>query len=849
MTDEAIHTDCPSEEELAGYLLGEAGTLPDEVAAHVHQCSKCSGFVAEVRENDLILDSLRRVMDVESDLQEDAPTRTHVGGHRGSWGSDTPMDASDSGTYATLTPDSTHIEGYRILSELGRGGMGVVYKAIQTSTKRQVALKVLLEGPIISRTARRRFEREVELAAQLSHSNIVTILESGIASGRYYFAMQYVEGQRLDHYIADRNLELEAKLLLFVKICRAVNYAHQRGVIHRDLKPSNIIVDEHGEPHVLDFGLAKLADKDVGEEHAMISMTGQVMGTLPYMSPEQTTGSSSDIDTRTDVYSLGVILYEMLTGRYPYTVVGKMMDVLRNIAEAEPERPSTVLRTINNEIETIVLKSLAKDKMRRYQSADNLATDVERYLSGEPIEAKLDSATYVLWKMLKRHRVPVGVVAGFFILLVLGVGLSLKHRRDMATARAFTLSARLVDQPAEAIPAILEARPRVKSHLVERATQALNSAAYTERVVGARGGLLLDPDAFWASVNGGPLWTHGEWLELLRLPEEERQRLVPQLTRRLASGSPRERYVALCVLAHIPDLEQDVLDAVRDVMKTCRAPGVIMASRWVLQRHGEKASLPEHDGIIADALTGMTFVQIPGTERFTLGASPDDPDALPDEKQADQPVPVAAFYLAKTELTFDAFMDFLMETKHQEMLHPDAVAWLAARQDVLQTEEANRVAMGMMSHSLARAYCDWLTNRAADQSPRRRYRLPSETEWEYACRAGNPGRFCYGRDADYLDYFARCNGDPVAMHRVAAFLPNYYGVFDMHGGVWELCSTRYPDALVPASDLDARRFIDNGASSGCNAAGVTTPPPYAAAPRSAITQARKARDPIPACDW
>jgi WD40 repeat protein len=275
----------------------------------------------------------------------------------------------------------------------------------------------MLEGPLATEANKRRFEREVELAAGLNHPSIVAIHDSGLSEGHYYFAMDYVSGQRLDDYAKKEQLRLADRLRLMQRICQAMHYAHQHGVIHRDLKPSNILVDNKGEPHILDFGLAKTLDSRPAES-LLVSVSGQVLGTLPYMAPEQATGSYQDVDTSTDVYTLGVILYELLTSRYPYPVTGPMADVLKHIAETEPARPTTIDRTIGGEIETIVLKALAKDKERRYESAGALAADIGRYLAGEAIEARRDSGLYLLRKTLRRFKIPVSIGAMFVLLLV-----------------------------------------------------------------------------------------------------------------------------------------------------------------------------------------------------------------------------------------------------------------------------------------------------------------------------------------------------------------------------------------------------------------------------------------------
>jgi serine/threonine protein kinase len=319
----------------------------------------------------------------------------------------------------TKTPTIT-IDGYDELEEIARGGQGIVFKAIQGRTNRKVAIKVLLQGAMALAKAKRRFQREIELVAQLKHPGIISVFHSGeTADGHPYCVMDYVRGQRLDHFVRDRNLTLEDTLLLFKKVCEAVQYAHHRGVIHRDLKPGNILVDHDGNPRILDFGLAKMvsAPSDV-----QLTMTHHLLGTLPYMSPEQARGNPDEVDTRADIYALGVILYELLTGEYPYPVAGHTADVLKHIADTQPAPPvrkwssesgvsrrgSRSLRLgqcpIDDELQTVILKLLAKERERRYQSAGELSRDLERYLAGDTIEAKRDSLWYVLRKRAGHYR-------------------------------------------------------------------------------------------------------------------------------------------------------------------------------------------------------------------------------------------------------------------------------------------------------------------------------------------------------------------------------------------------------------------------------------------------------------
>ncbi len=347
-------------------------------------------------------------------------------------------------------PIGSFIAGrYKLREPIGRGGMGTVYVAEQTQpVKRRVALKLSREG-IDSGSVLARFESERQALALMDHPNIAKVLDAGTTeSGRPFFVMELVHGIPLTTYCDEHCLDLPARLTLFRQICSAVQHAHQKGIIHRDLKPANILVESHDDravPKVIDFGLAKAAGGLQLSEHSLYTAFGTVAGTPLYMAPEQATFNALDVDTRADIYALGVILYELLTGSTPIereTLKRAALDeILQVIREVEPPTPSNRLRSsgslpslavcrqtepvrlgryVRGDLDWIVMKALAKDRQRRYASAIGLADDIERFSNGEPVSAGPPTASYRLAKFLRRNR--GRVIAASFVLLALVVG-------------------------------------------------------------------------------------------------------------------------------------------------------------------------------------------------------------------------------------------------------------------------------------------------------------------------------------------------------------------------------------------------------------------------------------------
>jgi serine/threonine protein kinase/Tfp pilus assembly protein PilF len=319
-------------------------------------------------------------------------------------------------------PLPDRIGRYRIIRVLGEGGMGVVYLAEQDNPKREVALKVIRAG-VASAEALRRFSHEAEILARLQHPGIASIYEAGTASiesgsPRPFFAMEFVRGTPLTEFAKQRQLSTRERLELIIRLCDAVQHAHQKGVIHRDLKPGNILVTDAGEVKILDFGVARVTGSDV-QVTTMRTDVGQLIGTLPYMSPEQVAADPNALDTRSDVYALGVLLFELLAGRLPYDLNRRLLhEAARVIREEEPTRLSAIDRSFRGDVETIVGRALEKDRTRRYQSISDFAGDLRHFLRDEPIVARPPSATYQLRKFAKRNKGLVAGAAAIFLVLV-----------------------------------------------------------------------------------------------------------------------------------------------------------------------------------------------------------------------------------------------------------------------------------------------------------------------------------------------------------------------------------------------------------------------------------------------
>lgn len=489
---------------------------------------------------------------------------------------------------------------YRILRLIGEGGMGIVYEAEQEKPHRAVALKVIKPG-VATLERMRRFEKEADVLARLQHPGIAQIFEAGTADAgqgpQPYFAMEMIRGRTLTEHARAAHLDVRARLALLAKICDAVEHAHAHGVIHRDLKPANILVDEHGQPKILDFGVARATDSDV--QATMLTDAGQIVGTLPYMSPEQVAADPAGIDARSDVYALGVVLYELLADRLPYDVHRKMIhEAVRVIREEEPTVLSAIARGLRGDVETIVGKALEKDRSRRYQSAADLGSDIRRHLADEPIVARPASAAYQLRKFAKRNKALVAGVAAAFVALALGAAVSL-WQAVRATRAAET--ARKEAAKAVAVNEFLDEMLRAASPKNARGREVTVREAVDAAAKKVDGGSLASQPDVEAAVRQT---LGGTYFDLGLYPEAEAQaRAAVAIRRRTLGPAHEDLAVSIGALATAcwrqgKMTEAESLDL--EVLEICKVIGGENSAEYALALH-ERASLIGEQGRLDEA--------------------------------------------------------------------------------------------------------------------------------------------------------------------------------------------------------------------------------------------------------
>ena len=329
---------------------------------------------------------------------------------------------------------------YELLEEIGRGGQGVVYRARQKSLNRIVALKVIGLGQWATQSHLKRFRREAESAANLDHPCIVPIYDVGEREGSCYFSMKFIEGGQLDEVVKRTPMLVRQATELMAKVARTVHYAHEHGILHRDIKPGNILIDQQGEPHLTDFGLARLV-----ETESTLTRTMEVLGTPSYMAPEQAEGKNTQLTSATDVYGLGAVLYQLLTGHPPFAG-GTTYETVRMVLETQPRQPRLCNPKVDSDLETICLKCLEKEPAKRYASAESLAEDIERFLRNEPIRSRRSSRFEHAWRWCKRKPLVASLIAALILVVAIGLAGALWELHRVQAERVLVKRANLSEQ-------------------------------------------------------------------------------------------------------------------------------------------------------------------------------------------------------------------------------------------------------------------------------------------------------------------------------------------------------------------------------------------------------------------
>jgi WD40 repeat protein len=543
--------DWEPDERLSGILLGyleatERGEIPDRKAlltAHPDLASEIAQFFASQDRVEEIAGPLRSI--------------TCGTNSEAAFGLDTLTAGPTHGADGAPRDKTCDFGDYELLEEIARGGMGIVFKARQKSLGRVVAIKMVLAGEFASASELRRFKAEAEAAANLDHPNIVPLYEVGEFEGHHYFSMKYVEGGSLAEHLPRLAGDHRAFARLMATVARAVHYAHQRRILHRDLKPANILLDTRGEPFVTDFGLARRVEADRG-----ITRSGNIIGTPSYMAPEQASGQAEQLSTAADVYSLGAILYELLTGRPPFRG-GSPLETLKQVADEEPIPPRVLSPRADRDLETICLKCLEKDPKKRFGSAEALAEDLDRWIAGEPILARPSSPLERAFKWVRRRPAIAALLAvsGLAVLVVVA---------------ALAVSNRVIGHALNERTAALDAEKAALRR--EQTTGYYQSIALADRE-----SLVNNPRRVDQLLDACPAqFRHWEWHYLKRLWHAE--------LRTLPTGAE-----AVCI-AFNPDTGHLAV-----ATGALGRPGEVKL--WNLARSAEPRTLLGH----ADAVTALTF--------------------------------------------------------------------------------------------------------------------------------------------------------------------------------------------------------------------------------------------------
>lgn len=761
---------------------------------------------------------------------------------------------------------------YQPLELIGEGGMGMVWLAEQmTPVRRRVALKLIKTG-LDSKAVLARFDAERQALAMMEHSSIARIFDAGrTEDGRPYLAMEFVKGTPITNYCDENRLSLGERIRLFQQVCSGIQHAHLKGVMHRDIKPGNVLVtvqDGHPVPKLIDFGLAKAVDHRL-VEHVLFTEQGQILGTPEYMSPEQAGLGYLDVDSRTDVYSLGVLLYELLTGQLPFTR-SELTDqgypeMQRILRETDPPRPSARLsrigvtasatakmrdsdlgalqRQLTGDLDWIVMRAIEKDRTRRYETAGELAADLQRHLDGEAVIARPPTTGYRLRKFAVRHR--VAVTSGILMVAALCIGTAVamkgwsdaevsaeaerKSRTQLddtartlaSTLERFTLLKGVVGLAAaerneeqfhpptpdrlpsmrrwvaNECPPLLALRPDVDRTLAELEARGAEILPEDEYLRGALSDLTIGLrrlDKLRLDVEWRIRWA--EKIEKATLAHPKAGMTWQQATEAARAGRYAKQPVDLRPMTGLVPLG---LDATSGLLLFYDLRSAADPSEDV-----EPASVPfpRHDSegrYLPQASDGVVFVLLPGGT-FTMGADDSDLLAKEREERPRHEVRLDPFLLARTELT---------QAQWLRMGARSLSAFQAGRAFTSDTTPMHPAENATWSE------CNSLMQRAG-------WLLPTEAQWEYACRANQRMPWSCGATVESLAGHANVldasswsrawDGTRTSFDDghsgtspVATYAPSPFGLYDMHGNVWEFCQDPVSGYERQARDGDGLR--------------------------------------------
>jgi serine/threonine protein kinase/formylglycine-generating enzyme required for sulfatase activity len=729
----------------------------------------------------------------------------------------------------TPLPPGMRIGPYRILEQVGHGGMGEVYAAEQVEpVVRRVALKVIRRG-MDSAQVVVRFEAERQALARMSHPNVAQVFDGGtMADGRPYFVMEYVAGESITDYCDRHRLSTRERVALFIAVCEGVQHAHQKGLIHRDLKPSNLLVMQRdGEPvaKVIDFGVARATTGRL-VDRTLQTMVGQIVGTLDYMSPEQADPNGMDVDTRSDIYSLGVVLYQLLSGLLPFDLSStdglRFSEVQRAICSQEAVKPSTrlrresgsataialahgtdervLVRQLAGDLDWICMKALEKDPARRYASVSELAQDLRRHLAHEPVLAGRPGVLYRARKFVRRHRVGVTAGAALIVVALAGLGGIAAARLETA-ARAdevFRLSAaqrleNLIAEAKELWPADEDHLGRYEDWLAraERLVAELPDHETKLRELRQRARPREQEQAAWIFDDEGEQWWHNQ---LATLIDRLRAFAHPEVGLLSAGVAPEHgwgvrrradfaRSIRARTVAGAEAAAAWQAAAAR-VAASARYGGLVLQPQIGLLplgpdpvsgleefAHPQTGSVPTRDDagklVLSEAM-GLVFVLLPGGD-FAMGAQGSDPtgpnydpEVGPDQGPVHH-VTLSPFFLSKFEMTQGQWQRFAGRNPSRNQ--PATLGGLHPVEAVDASDCGELcVRLGLV--------------------------LPSEAEWEYAARAGTSSPWWTGDSFENLNRRVNAAGVPGVFRGhapVGSYPANAFGLCEVAGNVFEWC--------------------------------------------------------------